>query len=500
MLFPERFAEVVVDFPRKKILSDKNGSYSSDDVFRAAQFVAAEILEHKNCKGERIALLAPAGLPYVAGMIGGWMSGGMMVPLCIDHPKAELEHVLNDSGAKIILVHPSLLALLPDTTIPKKKLTIDSPPKEPVAYNWDYPQATDNALMLYTSGTTGKPKGVVHTHASLTAQITCLIEAWEWTENDSILHFLPLHHTHGIINKLLCPLWAGAHCEMLEKFDAKLVWEKIAMEKFSIFMAVPTVYSKLIQQWEEVEEETKKKYSQACQKFRVMISGSAALPVSVLEKWKTISGHVLLERYGMTEIGMALSNPLHGDRRVGFVGQPLPGMEVRIANENEETLSPVTSHLSLLEGELLVRGANVFKEYWKKPDETKKSFTKDKWFRTGDMVELVDGYIKIVGRLSTDIIKCGGYKISALEIEAVLLQHPLVREVCVVGMADETWGEKIAAVVVLKEKDLTLDELREWAKDKLANYKLPTVLKLVEELPRNVMGKVVKNEVKKILV
>ncbi len=418
MTFPEKFAEVVVDFPRKKILSDKNGSYSSDEVFRSAQFVAAEILEHENFKGERIALLVPPGLSYVAGMIGGWMSGAMMVPLCVEHPKAELEHAILDSGAKMILVHPDLIALLPEIPIEKKKIKITSPPKDAVAYNWDYPKESDDALMLYTSGTTGKPKGVVHTHASFAAQIVCLVQAWEWTENDSILHFLPLHHTHGIINKLFCSLWSGAHCEMMEKFDAKTVWEKMMAGNFSLFMAVPTVYSKMILCWDAADEETKNRYSAACKNFRVMISGSAALPISVLEKWEMISGHVLLERYGMTEIGMALSNPLHGERKPGFVGKPLPGMEVRLADSTDGADAAM--------GELEVRGANVFKEYWKKPEETKKSFTKDKWFRTGDMVEVVNGNYRIVGRLSTDIIKCGGYKISALEIESVLLEHPLV--------------------------------------------------------------------------
>jgi malonyl-CoA/methylmalonyl-CoA synthetase len=365
--------------------------------------------------------------------------------------------------------------------IPKKKLTVDVPPAEVIPYNWDYPAENANALMLYTSGTTGKPKGVVHTHASLAAQISCLIEAWEWTEEDSILHFLPLHHTHGIINKLFCALWSGAYCDMMEKFDAQKVWEKIISGKFNLLMAVPTVYSKLIQHWEEAGEEMRQKYSDACKNFRLMVSGSAALPVSVLEKWKNISGHILLERYGMTEIGMALSNPLHGERKPGFVGKPLPGVEAMVDAE----------------GELLIKGKNLFKEYWNKSEETKKSFTKDGWFKTGDMVSVEEGNYKIVGRLSTDIIKSGGYKISALEIEAVLLEHSGVKECAVVGMPDEVYGEKIMAVVVMKEGTITLEELREFAKDKLANYKLPTVLKIAETLPRNAMGKVVKGELKK---
>lgn len=493
MTFPEKFSEVVVDFPRKKILGDKNGFYSADEVFRTAQLIAAEILEHKNYKNERICLLAPPGLPYVAGMLGGMMSGAMMVPLCIDHPQAELEHVITDSQAKIILCHPALLPLVEKIKIPKKKLTADAPPAEVIPYNWDYPAEDSNALMLYTSGTTGKPKGVVHTHASLSAQVSCLVEAWEWTDKDSILHFLPLHHTHGIINKLFCALWSGAYCEMMEKFDAQKVWEKMVSGKFNLLMGVPTVYSKLIQQWEEADEATKKNYSSACEKFRLMVSGSAALPVSVLEKWETISGHVLLERYGMTEIGMALSNPLHGGRKPGFVGKPLPGVEARVHADPADFADQGEDK----RGELEIRGKNLFKEYWNKPEETKKSFTQDGWFKTGDMVSVEDGNYKIIGRLSTDIIKSGGYKISALEIEAVLLQNPQIKECAVIGIPDETYGEKIAAVVVLKTGSITLEELREFAKDRLANYKLPVVLKIVDALPRNAMGKVVKGELKK---
>ena len=484
MTFPERFTEVVVDFPRRILLSDGNGAYSSEQVFLTAKGVAQELLSKRKFAGERIALLAPPGLSYVAGMLAGWMRGAMVVPLCPEHPPAEMAHVLSDSQPAIILCHPSLRWLLPETKIQIAKLAADKPQEDFIDFEWNYPSPNDAALMLYTSGTTGKPKGVVHTHASLAASVECLIEAWEWTENDRILHFLPLHHTHGIVNKLLCPLWAGARCDMLPKFDSKVVWEKLVKEEYTVLMAVPTVYAKLIQAWEEADETTKQNYAAACKKLRLMVSGSAALPVSVLEKWKMISGHVLLERYGMTEIGMALSNPLHGERRAGFVGQPLPGMEVRMNAEQE----------------LEVRGRNVFKEYWKRADETKKSFTSDGWFRTGDMVAFEDGYYRIVGRLSTDIIKCGGYKISALEIESILLQHTVVREACVVGIADETWGEKIAAILVLKEgQTLTLDELRDWAKPHLANYKLPTLLKIVEVLPRNAMGKTVKNEAKKLL-
>ncbi|HTL82341.1 MAG TPA: acyl-CoA synthetase [Bacteroidia bacterium] len=491
--FPERFSEVVVDHPRKKILSDDHGDYSSEHIFNAASFIATQILPPQKLSGKQIAILVLPGMDYVACMLASWMRGAMAVPLCVDHPTAELEYVLQDSEASFTLCHPSLRSKIPGQ---KNILAVDlrNFKGEYIPNNWDYPAPDSNALMLYTSGTTGKPKGVVHTHASLLAQIECLIEAWKWTEEDSILHFLPLHHTHGIVNKLLCALYSGARCDMLPKFDAEIAWKRITAKNYSLFMAVPTVYAKLVQHWERSNAEEQKKYSGACAGMRLMVSGSAALQIPLLEKWKMISGHILLERYGMTETGMVLSNPLDGERRPGAVGIPLPGMEVRIVNEGQ-----VQSGEGV-EGELEVRGKNLFKEYWKRPDETRKAFTPDGWFRTGDMVTYERGYYSIKGRLSTDIIKSGGYKISALEIENIIASHPAIVECCVIGIPDETWGEKIAAVVKLKDgSELSLEALRAFAENKIAAYKLPSVLKILNELPRNAMGKVVKSEARKLL-
>ena len=188
-------------------------------------------------------------------------------------------------------------------------------------------------MILYTSGTTGKPKGVVTTHDNITAQITSLIQAWEWTADDRILEFLPLHHIHGIVNVISCALWAGAVCEIIPEFDARKVWDRIVQGGLTLFMAVPTIYVKLIDTWQKSSPDDQKRMTEGCRKMRVMISGSAALPVSTLEKWQEVSGHVLLERFGMTEIGMGISNPLHGKRFPGCVGTPLPGVEARLVDE-----------------------------------------------------------------------------------------------------------------------------------------------------------------------
>jgi len=226
--------------------------------------------------------------------------------------------------------------------------------------------------------------------------------------------------------------------------------------------------------------------------MRLMVSSSAALPVQRLERWREISGHVLLERYGMTEIGMALGNPLHGERRPGFVGTPLPGVEVRLVDDAGRAVPAGTP------GEIEVRGATVFLEYWRRPDATAEAF-REGWFRSGDVAVLENGSYRILGRSSVDIIKTGGFKVSALEVEEVLRTHPAIAECAVVGVEDPEWGERICAAVEPRgEAELTLAVLQAWAKDRLAPYKIPRALRSVPALPRNAMGKVTKGEVAKL--
>jgi len=215
------------------------------------------------------------------------------------------------------------------------------------------------------------------------------------------------------------------------------------------------------------------------------------LPVNIFNTWKSITGHTFLERYGMTEIGMGISNPLHGERKPGYVGVPLPGVAVRLVEENGTVIQS-----EKIPGEIQIKGENVFKEYWRRQQETEKAFL-DGWFLTGDSAVVEDGYYRILGRNSVDIIKTGGYKVSALEIEETLRTHPDIKECAVVGIADNVWGERVATAVVLKgDHVMSLSELREWAKSRIASYKVPKELLLVEDLPRNAMGKVTKPDVK----
>ncbi|AUB37193.1 ACSF3, malonyl-CoA/methylmalonyl-CoA synthetase [Nostoc flagelliforme CCNUN1] len=472
----------------KTAIATTDGAFTYRDLLHSSSQIATGLLKNaEDLQEQRVAFLIPPGFEYVATQWGIWRAGGIAVPLCISHPRPELEYVITNSGASIIVAHPNfegILRSLAEAHNLRFILTSETLPSD-IALLPEV-DITRRALILYTSGTTGKPKGVVTTHQNIQAQVTSLTTAWEWTSDDRILHILPLHHIHGIVNVLTCALWAGAECHLLSKFDAETVWNRICDGNLTLFMAVPTIYVKLIAAWETASKERQKSMSEGCAKMRLMVSGSAALPVQVLEKWQTISGHFLLERYGMTEIGMALSNPLHGERLSGYVGKPLPEVEVRLVDENGELVPAGTP------GEIQVKGPGVFLEYWQNPQATAKAF-QDGWFRTGDTAVVENGNYRILGRMSVDIIKTGGYKVSALEIEEVLRSHPDIQECAVVGVADLEWGERVCAALVLQgAQPLTLESFRSWAKERLAVYKVPSQILIVKELPRNAMGKVTK--------
>jgi malonyl-CoA/methylmalonyl-CoA synthetase len=477
-----------------------DGLWSYRALLSASATLAHRLLDgRENLAGDRVAFLVDPGGRNVAALWGIWRAGGLAVPLAVSHPAAELRHVLEDSGASQVVVEAGYrerveegaadgirIVELPPRMPPPSTPFPDEPPLPPVS-------GDRRALMIYTSGTTGRPKGAVHTHRSLDAQVESLTRAWGWSPDDRILLVLPLHHVHGLVNVLCCALWNGARCDVLPRFDAEATWDRIAGGGLTLFMAVPTIYARLIAAWDEATPERREELSRACRGLRLMVSGSAALPVPTLERWLAISGHVLLERYGMTEIGMALSNPLVGDRRPGLVGFPLPGVEVRLVDEEGAPVLPGTP------GEIEVRGETLFLEYWDRPEETRSAFH-DGWFRTGDVALLEEDGYRILGRRSVDILKSGGYKISALEIEAVLRDHSAVEDCAVVGIPDPTWGERVAAAVVPRP-GCTLDPeaLRNWAAQRLAPYKVPWRVLVVDELPRNAMGKVTKPAVRTLL-
>ncbi|CAO0789871.1 unnamed protein product [Mucor circinelloides] len=442
-------------------------SFTYLELMNATSKLRLELLNGKSTLNqERVAILCPNGLPYVVALLAIWAAGGIAVPICPTFPAPEQIYTLQDSRASFILGHPEFADRISELSNATK---LSNVVKDDTAFiamsktdSLSQPNVTlfdadfdAGALIIYTSGTTGKPKGAVSTHSVLDAQASVLVKAWYWTSEDRIFHCLPLHHVHGIVNALVCPLYISATVEMWPKFDATQVWSRWAnldLPRLTVFMAVPTIYSKLQQFYKSQDKETQSILTRACKQFRFMVSGSASLPTTLRNDWRKLSGgQVLLERYGMTEIGMALSQEyVIWERVQGTVGIPLPGVDARIISA--ETNEDVTEARNV-PGMLQIKGKTVFKEYWGRPEATKKEFTEDGWFITGDVAQRVGqrGYFQIMGRNSIDILKTGGEKVSALEIERELLSCNLgIQDVAVVGIPDPEWGQKVAAVVVLE--------------------------------------------------
>lgn len=478
---------------QKTAIVEGNVIYSYKELIEQSASTASLILNQKEDLHEAcVAFMVDPGFNYVRVQWAIWRAGGIAVPLCLTHPLPALQYVLEDTAAKTIIVSPEYETVL--ASYAKEagvRLIVLGSNEHTAATNLPDIDPQRAGLILYTSGTTNKPKGVVITHANLEFQIQMLIDAWEWTSADHTLCVLPLHHVHGIVNVVCCALWSGATLEFIPSFSAENIFEHFQRGKINVFMAVPTIYYKLIAWWEAQPEDKRQRMTAALNSFRLMVCGSAALPVSILERWNTISGHILLERYGMTEIGMAISNPLHGERRAGYVGMPLPGVSVKIVDENGITIADGEP------GEIYVKGKNVFKAYWRNPEATKKEFTDNGWFKTGDVAVVENGYYRIMGRTSVDIIKSGGYKISALEIEEALRMYEGINDCAVVGIPNDEWGELIVAGLICSQK-IDFSQLDQWLRKRIASYKIPRQYIILDELPRNAMGKVVKTEVKKL--
>jgi malonyl-CoA/methylmalonyl-CoA synthetase len=469
-----------------------DASHTYQELLDRSAEIAVELLQDQiDLQEARVALLVSPGFEYTASQWAIWRAGGIKLPICLSATEPEWEYVLSDSQVSTVIADTAnALKIAP--LCERLGVRLMNVSDIHVDALKDLPDIDVNrrAMILYTSGTTNKPKGVVTTHANIQAQIESLIQAWEWSSEDRIPMFLPLHHIHGIINIIGCALWSGAMVEPFTRFEMNAILKRVRVDAYTLFMAVPTIYVKLIQMLEEADDQDRCDIVAGFKKMRLMVSGSAALPASVHERWAQLTGQKLLERYGMTEIGMAISNLYRGERRPGSVGAPLPGVELRLKMENGPVITGENEP-----GEIQVRGPMVFQAYWNRSEATAETF-EDGWFRTGDMAVLEAGYYRIMGRLSVDIIKSGGYKLSALEIEAALLEHPFIAECAVVGMPDDTWGEAVSAAVVLKKGPLDLMALREWCKERLSVYKIPQRLKVVSELPRNAMGKVTKPAVR----
>jgi malonyl-CoA/methylmalonyl-CoA synthetase len=467
-------------------------------VVATADRAACALLDGRRAlDGERVALLVSPGAPFVACFFAVLRAGGVVVVLSPLHPEPETRYLCDDAGVRTVIASADLAGgarfLAPERTLLVAEDLVAGEAGESGSLA-GAPDPGDDApaLQLYTSGTTGKPKGAVLTHGNLAVQQALLADAWGWRAEDVLLHVLPLHHMHGLAIALLSAVGAGAATRFLAPpFDATATWA--AMEQCTVFMAVPTIHARLFSAFDAADEATRDRWTAHGRALRLVTSGSAALPVVTGERWRALTGAYPLERFGMTEIGVGASNPLapHA-RRPGTVGRPLPTVKTRIEND-----------------ELWVAGPSVFAEYHRRPDATRDAFVVEageRWFKTGDTVARdEDGYLRILGRTSVDILKSGGYKISALEIEEVLRQHPAIAEVAVVGVPDKgdtAWGDRIVACIVARagcEGQCAEEKVRAFAKERIAPYKVPKQVVLMADLPRNALGKVLKNELVRLI-
>lgn len=466
------------------------------------------------------------------------------LPLSHSFPSSEIRYILENSEAMLLVstekFQDKAKDVLKEDSGHKPQLEvlskIESGSKS-MDVKLERPSLEHGGFMLYTSGTTNRPKGVVLSTSTILAQAKSLIEAWKYTQADRLLHVLPLHHIHGTINALFTPLMAGSSIEFAFPFNTDLIWRRFAapfetivtrteQKPITFFTAVPTIYNRLLNSFPKLDESTQTAVRKALapENLRLNISGSAALPTPTKKAWTDLSGgNVLLERYGMTEVGMALSCGLDfADRVDSSVGWPLPSVEVRLVDvESGRVIEPGDEQGSdgaIREGEIQLRGPTVFSGYWRNQKATEEEFESaedggQKWFKTGDVASRynVSGtgqssqtwakgpmyFIK--GRKSVDIIKTGGEKVSALEVERELLSLPHISEAAVVGVVSEQWGQKVAVVVVLSEEGKTSGkggkpwgpmDMRRALKDRLANYKIPQELRIVDSIPKNAMGKI----------
>ncbi|HRG96391.1 MAG TPA: AMP-binding protein [Polyangiaceae bacterium] len=485
---------------RPAVIDATGAVHTYAELGQGARVIASALREapdggRASLEGERIGLLVSPGAAFVEALFGVLLAGGAGVVLTPLYPTRERRYFCDDAHVRTLIASPGLAPLAAELSEGRRLLLTDEGLREGVRGLEPAPTSpTSPALQLYTSGTTGRPKGAVLSHENLATQQALVGRAWGFSPDDRLLHTLPLHHMHGLAIALLTALGSGA-CTRFLPFDAPRVWD--AMADATVFMGVPSMYQRLQVAYDAADDETRARWSSAAKHLRLATSGSAALPTSLGEFFRARSGAYPLERFGMTEIGVGLTNPLEGERRPGCVGLPLPSVDTRVVDE---------AGLDAEVGELLIRGPSVFGGYFERPEENSAAFVAAPdggapWFRTGDTVTRVldeagaPVAFKILGRTSVDILKSGGYKLSALEIEEALREHPRVLDAAVVGLPDEAWGERVVACVLLREgpgHPPDAGELRAFCKERLAPYKVPKDVHVMATLPRNPLGKVVK--------
>ncbi len=505
MIFLERLAQHCQRRPDRVALELLDGESATavtyGELERGVRRAMAFLVDKGVVAGDRVALQLPKSPAFIYLHLATMRLGAISLPLNAGYPAQELAYYLGDAEAKLLVtdegmrdsLRPHLAGLPSLAEIVYLAAPYDASYAAVVA-NSDPAHAAEipipqdrhaTCLMIYTSGTTGRPKGAELTHGNLTANLDSLHEAWGWREDDVLLHVLPIFHVHGLIVALHGALHAGATAVLLPKFDPEATLRTLCDRRCTVLMAVPAIHRRL------VNVEGAADYDLG--HVRLITSGSDRLPDDLFARFRATFGHTLLERYGMSETSMLISNPLEGERRVGSVGRPLPGVAVRIVDPLTERPLPDNEV-----GAVQVRGDNVFKGYWRQPDKTAGAFTADGWLRTGDLgLREPDGYITLKGR-SKDLIISGGYNVYPPEVELALAEHPAVGASAVLGCPDEEWGEIVTAVIV-PASPVTAEEIIAHCRSRLVGYKVPRRVVFVEELPRNAMGKLVKGELRGVV-
>ena len=474
--------------PERVFLETDDGkTHVRADLARESARFARLLIEAGAVRGDRVAVQVEKSPACLFLYLGCLRAGLVYLPLNTAYQRSELTYFLQDAQPSIVVCKPESNGLMRELSaaatpvltldgegrgsladaaaaLPSEFVTVDSAPD-------------DVAVILYTSGTTGRSKGAMVTHRNLLSNARALIDCWRFSERDVLLHALPVFHIHGLFVANHCALLSGARVLWHRKFDPALVLRDLP--RATVMMGVPTFYTRLLAQPQFDRE--------VCRNMRLFISGSAPLLLETFKDFQARTGQTILERYGMSEAGMICSNPLDAPRRGGSVGFPLPGVSVRVANEQDRPLTRGEV------GGIQLKGENVFAGYWHMPEKTREEFTADGYFRTGDVGTIdADGYVSIVGR-AKDLIISGGYNVYPKEIELALDALPGVAESAVIGVPHPDFGEAVAAVVVAR-KDAKLDPVAMIAelKKNFANYKVPKQVHVVEDLPRNAMGKVQK--------
>jgi len=451
--------------PDKTVLVDVDGtSVSGRDLLERTGVVAGRLAAAGLRRGDRVLTCATASADYVVAHAAAFRAGFVVVPMNPSYSKREVDALLAAAQPKAAIVESPEMRGWITSGIPVTGVAVDLPDGPAPAL--DEVASEDPALLPFTSGTTGAPKGVVLSHGNLLASAEALLIAWRWTADDRLILALPLFHMHGLGVGVHGTLLAGASAILKQKFDPESVLAAAA--DATMFFGVPPMYTQLV----------RADGARRLGSLRLCVSGSAPLEADMHRRIRERCGQTVLERYGMTETVMLVSNPYDGERRPGAVGFPLPGVEVRLAKDTDE---------------IEVRGPNVFGGYLDRPEANAEAFTSDAWFRTGDIGSFDDdAYLRIVGR-AKELIITGGYNVFPREVEDVLRAHPSVADAAVVGTPSEEWGEVVTAYVVATD-DFDADEIMRWAAGQLAPYKKPRVVHRIDEVPRNKLGKILRDQ------